>query len=228
MNDLADQVKSLFYDDMHFEAVNTRMHTKIKCETLDNLMPFTMFSKLFPKVSLDALGRTIEKGITLYAYNNTPIKQYRTCNVRLTFRGRSTICKFFVVEHETAIVGISDSEKLRLVQVNFDVVRDEHVKIINEVKEEAFKQEIEKEYPGLFQGIDLMKGEINIKLKECAIPHVEPVRRVPQAMQELLKAELDKLVKEKILHKVDISEPIEWLDSFCLRKEGQWQNQIVS
>ena len=49
---------------------------------------------------------------------------------------------------ETAIVGISDSEKLRLVQVHFDMVRD--VKIINEVKEgQAFKEKIEKEYPKL-------------------------------------------------------------------------------
>ena len=83
----------------------------------------------------------------------------------LTFKGRSTICKFFMVKHETAIVGIGDAEKLRLVKVNFDMVKNEHVKIINEIKEEMFKQEIEKEYPELFQGIDLMKGEINIKLK---------------------------------------------------------------
>ena len=38
-------------------------------------------------------------------------------------------------------------------------------------------------------------------------------------MQEPLKLELDKLVSEGILHKVDISEPIEWLNSFvCVRK----------
>ena len=64
-----------------------------------------------------------------------------------------------------------------------------------------------------------MKGEINIKLKEGAIPHVEPVRRVPHTMQDPLKNELDKLVKEEILHKVDISEPLEWLNSFvCIKK----------
>ena len=33
----------------------------------------------------------------------------------------------------------------------------------------------------------------------------------PHAMQEPLKRELDKLVNEKILHKVGIAEPIEWL-----------------
>ena len=64
-----------------------------------------------------------------------------------------------------------------------------------------------------------MKGEINIKLKAGAVPHIEPVRRVPHAMQEPLKSKLDKLVKEEILHKVDISEPIEWLNSFvCVKK----------
>ena len=129
-----------------------------------------------------------------------------------------------MVEHETAIVGITDSEKLRLVKVNFDMVKNEHVKIINEVKEEAFKQKIEKEYPELFQGIGLMKGEISIKLREGAIPHVEPVRRVPHVMQEPLKAKLDKLVSEKILHKVDISEPIEWLNSFVCVKKANGNN----
>ena len=53
-----------------------------------------------------------------------------------------------------------------------------------------FKQEIVKEYPELFQGTGLMKGEINIRLKEGAIPHIEPVRRVPHAMQEPLKAKM--------------------------------------
>ena len=64
------------------------------------------------------------------------------------------------------------------------------------------------------RGIGCMDGEISIKLKEGAIPHVEPMRRVPHTMQVPLKLEPDKLCKEAILHKVDISEPIEWLNSF--------------
>ena len=90
----------------------------------------------------------IDKSVTLYAYNNTAIKELGTCQIRLNFKGRSFICKFYVVEHETAIVGISDAEKLRLVRVNFDTVRD--VKIVHdEIKEgqagQAFKEKIERE-----------------------------------------------------------------------------------
>ena len=118
-------------------------------------MPINMFTVLFPKVSLDALSRTVNKEVTLFAYNNTPIRQFGTCSVRLSFKSKSFVCKFFVVEHETALVGIADSEKLGLVQVNFDMVRNEHVKIINEVTEESFKHSIEKEYPELFKGIGL-------------------------------------------------------------------------
>ena len=52
------------------------------------------------------------------------------------------------------------------------------------------------------------------------VPHVEPIRHVLHAMQEPLKLELEKLVNEGILHKVYISEPIEWLDSFvCVKKK---------
>ena len=226
MDDFAEQVQSLFYNDVHYNVINARMHTTLKCETPDgwssdqifkidtgadgNLMPISMFSRLFPQVSLDALSRTVNKSVTLYAYNDTEIRPFGTCSVKLNFKGKSHVCKFFVVQHKTAIIGITDSEKLGLVQVHFDMVKNGHIKIIDEVNEESFKQNFEKEYPNLFKGIGLMDSEISIKLKDGSIPHVEPIRSVPHAMQEPLKAELEKLVKEGILQKVDISEPIEW------------------
>ena len=174
-------------------------------------------------MSLDTLSQTINKGVTLFTYNDTEIKQFGTCSVKLSFQRRSQVCKFFVVEHKTAIVGITDSEKLGLISVNFDMIKnEEHINIVNEVKdqkEETFGQTIEREYPDLFKGIGLMDGEISIKLKDGAVPHVEPIRHVPHAMQEPMKQELNKLVNEGILHKVDISEPIEWLNSFvCMKK----------
>ena len=174
MDDLADQVQSLFYHDIHFNLINTRMHTEIECRTSPNgnvtkqtfkvntgadgnLMPITMFTRFFPKISLDALGKTIETGVTLFAYNNTPIRQFGTCSVRLSFKGKAVICKFFVVEHETAIIGINDSEKLGLVRVNFDTVdHSVKVKVINGITSDSFRKQIESEYPELFKGIGLM------------------------------------------------------------------------
>ena len=98
-------------------------------------MPIKMFTIFFPKVSLDTLSKTINKGVTLFAHNNTPIKQFGMCSIRLSFKDRWLVCKFFVVEHETALLGINDSEKLGLVNVNFDMVKN-----VGEVTEESFKQ----------------------------------------------------------------------------------------
>ena len=110
MDDLSEQVQALFYNDVHFNSINKRMHTSIKCETPDgrlseqsfkidtgadgNLMFISMFTKLFPTVSLEALSRTVDKSVTLYAYNNTTIKQFGTSQIRLKFKGRSFVCKF--------------------------------------------------------------------------------------------------------------------------------------
>ena len=64
-----------------------------------------------------------------------------------------------------------------------------------------------------------MNTEINIKLKDNAIPYVAPIRRVVHALQEPLKMELEKLVNEGILRKLKIDEKSEWLNSFvCVRK----------
>ena len=130
---------------VHVNAMNARMHTTLKCVTPDgrssdqvfkidtgadgNLMPIKMFAIFFPKVSLDTLSKTINKGVTLFAYNNTPIKQFGMCSIRLSFKDRWLVCKFFVVENTRQLwLGINDSEKLGLVNVNFDMVH-EHVHV---------------------------------------------------------------------------------------------------
>ena len=38
--------------------------------------------------------------------------------------GKRNLHKFYVVEHATAILGVSDSEKLGLVKVNFDMIQN--------------------------------------------------------------------------------------------------------
>ena len=87
-------------------------------------MPIMMFVRLFPKLSLETLGKIIEKGVTLFVYNNTLIRQFGVCSVRLNFKGKTAIYKFYVVEHNTVILGVSDSKRLDLVKVNFHMVEN--------------------------------------------------------------------------------------------------------
>ena len=98
-----------------------------------NLMPIAMFSNLYPKMSLDALCSTNERGITLFAYNNTPIEQFGTCSVKISFKEKQQICKLYMVEYNAAILGMSDSEKLGLVKVNFDMIQNKTIKMVHNV-----------------------------------------------------------------------------------------------
>ena len=56
-----------------------------------------MFVRLFPKLSLETLGKTVEKEVTLFAYNNTPIRQFVVYSIRLSFRGKTAMCKFYLL-----------------------------------------------------------------------------------------------------------------------------------
>ena len=47
MDDLTEQVQSLFYNDVHFNAMNARMHTTLKCETPDGWSSDQVFKNGF-------------------------------------------------------------------------------------------------------------------------------------------------------------------------------------
>ena len=131
----------------------------------------------------------------------------------------------------TAILGIHDSESLKLLTVHFNTVETEisqgsltqicvHA-IQNDADSDKFMTEIRQKYSDLFSGIGNMNTEIGIKLKDNAIPYVTPIRRVAHALQEplFLRLELEKLVDEGILQKLKIDKKSEWLNSFvCVRK----------
>ena len=56
-----------------------------------------------------------------------------------------------MVEHNTAILGVSDSEKLNLVKVNFDMIQNKALRLVHSVdsntESEAFKAKVESEFP---------------------------------------------------------------------------------
>ena len=91
--------------------------------------------------------------------------------------------------------------------------------IQNDASLDEFSIKIKCDYQDLFTGIGNMNTVINIKLKDNAVPHVAPIRRVAHALQEPLCLELEKLVDEGILQKLKIDEKSEWLNSFVCEHE---------
>ena len=74
-----------------------------------------------------------------------------------------------------------------------------------------------REYKDMFEGIGQMKGQCSIKLKDSATSVVCATRKVPHALQDKLKADLNCMENKGIITKV--TEPIEWINALvCVKK----------
>ncbi len=74
-----------------------------------------------------------------------------------------------------------------------------------------------RDYADCFSGIGCFEGEFHITLDPAVPPVIHLPRRVPEALQEPLKKELDALEAQGIITKV--SEPTDWVNSLvCVTK----------
>ena len=92
--------------------------------------------------------------------------------------------------------------------------------VINIQMIKAFKASVLREFPELFDGrITLMKEEVLIALHEDAVSSQAPICCVAQSVETPLKTDLDHLVSERILVKINPDEPSDMLHSFvCVKK----------
>ena len=253
IDEITSKVKSLYYNDVYFDLINTRMYVNLNTKSCNgtrrktrfkvdtgadgNLLPLAEFLKHFPDANLNDLARTVDSSTKLYVYSNTELKQLGVCELLVEYKNSAKVCEFYVVDFPTAILGIHDSESLKLLTVHFNAMETEmsqgitlkkslhlpnrlHVNAIqNDIGPDEFSTQVKRKYRDLFDGIGNMHTEIDIKLRDDAIPYVAPIRCVAHALQEPLTMELEKLVDEGILRKLKIDEKSEWLNSFfCVRK----------
>ena len=71
-----------------------------------------------------------------------------------------------------------------------------------------------KLYPDLFTGVGTIKNSVvHLDVKPGASPIVCAPRRVPDALRNSLKTELDRMESLKVIRKLDINEASDWLHS---------------
>ena len=188
-----------------------------------NLMPKSMFQRLYPGLPYSELRKSIDKRVTLVAYNKQEIKQLGQCcvNVCNSSTGKSKTCKFFVVEDKcNPIIGLNDSIALQLLSVNVpftdkwtgnvhskrsnsrcDKMETEE---IGQQKGQLTRDYILKKYAKLFKGIGRFQcTPAKIQLKSNAVPVQKPARRIPVALKDEFQKEINTMVKDGILTKLD-------------------------
>ncbi|XP_077508866.1 uncharacterized protein LOC144120392 [Amblyomma americanum] len=132
----------------------------------------------------------------LKAYNGSAIKHVGVDREIFVLNGVAHVVTFFVVKKgRQAILGLQTCQQFGLVPKAVDSV---------EWNETA----PEKAFPDLFQGTGCVGRQYRMVLRADAVPVVHPARRVPLALRDPLRQELERMEKAAIIKKVD--EPTEW------------------
>ncbi|XP_077508180.1 uncharacterized protein LOC144119451 [Amblyomma americanum] len=153
-------------------------------------VPVTHYRRLKNTASLQ------KSTAVLKAYNGSAIKHVGVDREILVLNGVAHVVTFFVVKKgRQAILGLQTCQQFGLVPKAVDSV---------EWNETA----PEKAFPDLFQGTGCVGRQYRMVLRADAVPVVHPARRVPLALRDPLRQELERMEKAAIIKKVD--EPTEW------------------
>lgn len=175
-----------------------------------NIIPKDKFDLIEGKPALQSAGNRL----TSYSGHHISVigSCYLKVNVNKGFGPRESKLFFYVVPQGlTPILGLEGCTALNLI---------ERVNFIS--REDVFKQ-----YPDVFDSnkIGLVPYTYDIKLREDAVPKIFPARPIPVSLQDKVKAELDRMVKEGILVKTE--GPTEWVHPICVVTKPNKSIRIV-
>lgn len=190
------------------KTINCKIDTGAQC----NVLPKSVFESL--KVN-NKLNKSKAK---LVAYSGHPLKTVGKVTIECEYKNKFYPITFQVVKGASCpIIGAATSEnELKIIKriysvVDQDQILDNALQVKNEKSMKLTESNLLSEYKDVFEGLGCMEGEVEIKLKQNAIPVVNPPRNVPVALHDKLKNKLDNMVKMGVLTRV--SEPTEWVNS---------------
>ena len=121
------------------------------------------------------------------------------------------------------------STKNKYVPIEFEIVKDKSTPLfglkacleLNLISrlfslncENTSSEEILENYRDVFEGLGCLPTEYRIRLEKDAKPIINPPRKIPYALRNKVKNELDRLEKMRVIQKV--TEPTEWVNSLVV------------
>lgn len=164
---------------------------------------------------------------TLKMWNGTEMKLLGTTRLKVTnpkTRKKYSIEFVVVPDDLTLLLGARTAQQMELITVHEDhfvSVLPPQKKSREDIRSTATADELVRRYPEVFaKGLGTLPGTVHLRVDENAEPSVTPSRRIPTALREKFKAELDRLENLGVLAKV--GEPTAWVNSVVIatKKSG--------
>lgn len=161
-----------------------------------NVIPYKIYK------SVKGLGNLIPSNTRLVSYSGEKLRVLGKSNINVSYKGKIEKLEFAVVNFNApCILGLQACEKLNLIKRVMSV-------------DSSAKKSLLKEYNDVFEGIGELEGYHHIVIDKSVNPVIHPPRRVPIALRDKLKAEIDRMEKLGIVQKVE--QPTEWVNSMVI------------
>ncbi|PIK56894.1 hypothetical protein BSL78_06220 [Apostichopus japonicus] len=202
--DSVDWIQPLIVND---SEINFKLDTGAQI----NIIPVSEYDKLLPKPKLYATK------VKLTAYGGTPVPVMGQCIAKLHHKSKTQFVSFYVVPRNVQpLMGVETCVKLGLIK---RVNRIQAVGLSN-TNETSDYDTIRLDDADVFEGLGCLPGEHKIVIDPQASPVAHPCRKVPFALQDDLKRELQRMVELGVITKVE--EPTEWVHPLVIvrKKNG--------
>ena len=165
-----------------------------------NILSYEDFSSLKERPKLR------HSNTKLKAYDGGDVPVRGQCILPISHKGR-TLRTLFVISPSNVkpSLGRRTSENLGLIKRVFVVEKETTT---------SDEQQFFEKYSDCFKGLGCLPNVVNIELVADAVPVVEHCRKVPFALYDKFKGELERMENLGVIRKVE--KPTEWVNSFVL------------
>ena len=178
------------------KRVKVQLDTGAKC----NVMPLSVYKSLNIKAPIHQKATKL----TSYTGHNIPIEGVSTLQCQLN--NKTHWLEFYITKIDAST--ILGAQACTLLQI---------LKRINNINKESTNPstsplpDILDEYPDVFKGLGCLPEKHNIKIDLTVTPVIHPPRRVPIALKDKVKQELDRMEREGVV--VRQTDPTPWVNS---------------
>ena len=161
-----------------------------------------------------------DRTLKMYSKSTLPVLGKCRVSMRNPKNSKKYNVEFVVVKgNYTPLIGSRASQQMNLVTVHQENIQQ----VTTDTQNLTLNQVIE-EFGDVFKGQGCMEGKLHLEIDETVTPVINPPRRVPFALKDKLKSELDRLEGLQMIRKV--KEPTEWVSSLVVVEKPKGKLRI--
>ena len=184
---------------------------QLDCGATVNILPVDIYQQIFKDPQMKRLQHT---QTTLVMFNKSELQPLGYVKVE-TLNPKNEQCflmEYTVVpEGYTPLLGSESVQQFCLITVNADI-------IMSLSHTASTQPDLVSEFHDIFSGEGKLEGKLHLEIDKSVPPVALPVRKVPFAVKDPLKQELERLVKTGILQPVDV--PTNWISAMVVVKKS--------